>query len=88
MLVRLAADSVRVLRVERVERAFQRPFQRAQRALPGPRDEQGREQPQPAYACEEPAKRCDARTAQQAVEAYRAADLVQPRPGLFLHVQA
>jgi hypothetical protein len=49
---------------------------------------QGHQGPQAAYACEEPATRFDARTAQQADAAYRAADLVQPRPGLYLHVQA
>jgi hypothetical protein len=41
-----------------------------------------------SYAHEEPTASFDARRAQQAAAAYRAADLVQPRPGLFLHVQA
>jgi hypothetical protein len=86
MLVRLglaAADSVP--EGQRVVRATQRPA----RALPKPRSSEGNSQPhEAAYAYEEPATRFDTRRAQQADAAYRAADLVQPRPGLFLHVRA
>jgi hypothetical protein len=86
MLVRLglaAADSVP--KGQRVVRAAQR----AARALPKPRSAAGNNTPhEAAYAYEEPATSFDARRAQQADAAYRAADLVQPRPGLFLHVRA
>ena len=72
------------------------PAARATRALPGQRRPAWRLPPtassEAAYASEEPSTRCDTRfdtrRAQQAIEAYRAAELVQPRSGLFLHVQA
>jgi|GEM_PF-7018668 len=83
MLVRLGTPSADLVRVVRTGRA--------PRALPGPASA-ARAEPQrpaePVYAVEEPTTRVDLLKAQQACAAYLAADLVQPRPGLYLHVEA
>lgn len=94
MLVRtgvVASDSVPA--GQRVART--RP--RATRALPGG-DRSGGSYSEPSYSetrysdpsyvHEEPSTRPDARIAQRALDAYRAADLVQPWPGLYLRVRA
>lgn len=80
MLVRLGAATAALVRVVRSPRA--------PRALPGPRSAGAPAMPEAVYTCEEPSTRFDRQRAEQVCAAYRAADLVQPRPGLFLHVQA
>jgi hypothetical protein len=94
MLVRtgvVASDSMQA--GQRVART--RP--RATRALPGGERSAGSyNEPsysetrysEPGYAREEASTRPDARISQRALEAYRAADLVQPWPGMYLRVRA
>jgi hypothetical protein len=83
MLVRIGLRSASIARVRVV---------RAPRALPGPSTVAQPSEPErpvePVYAAPEPATRVDLGKAQHACAAYLAADLVQPRPGLYLHVKA
>jgi hypothetical protein len=93
MLVRLgAADSV--LAGQRIVRAHS-PRPRgvpARAALPSgarPAEPEGAYDAEPAYVQDGPAPDvAAARYAQHALAAYQAAELIQPRPGLIIHVQA
>lgn len=82
MLVRLVFACAEIVPLRQRARA-----ERPVRALPAPREPAGAARPvETVYACEEP--RFDVQAAQQACAAYRACELVQPRPGLFIHVLA
>jgi hypothetical protein len=89
MLVRLGVGGANsVPEGQRIVRAT-RPFERAVRALPYAGRGAGPGRQEHVHAPEEPV--CyvvDARRAQQADDAYRAAQLIQPRPGLIIRVQA